>query len=197
MKKMHQEEKINIARDKNTSARMLAMLAQTENPQVLKHVIQNRNTSTQTLQKIAMSEISSKISERHYKGVWISLAENPKTNAKTLDYIAKKLYDHPSHFALCGITENPKTPAKTLDYLSRKRENYNENEIAQNPNTSIKTLEYLAKKAEYSLAGALLKNKKLPSKIRKSFEASMAECKGAWLPQWVFVNEFAEDSTNS
>lgn len=171
----------NVARNKNTSASILDKL--TENGHTGKHyyglsydlVVQNRNTSTNTLKKLAVfpqfkrfvakhentsTEILEQLSKHKSSQVRQAVSRNKNTSIKTL----KRLATARDGMVCMAVMENKNTPRYLSESISRQFATHEDIKIrqiiAKNENTPIEVLERLKTDDNFKVRARVAQNKK-------------------------------------
>ena len=114
--------------------RVLKRLAADESDYVLDGLTTNPNTP---------SEILADVAKRGGYEVRVNVADNPNTDAETLEMLS-----HDTKFVRILVAGNPSTPDYVLDEIARRNDGPRMEvsilkEVAKNPNASQETLEYL------------------------------------------------------
>ena len=138
-------DKIAVIENPNTSAETLDKLANDIDPLVRKNVAGAENTSAETLDRLA--------DDKSY-GVREEVARSENTSPETLDKLSEDKVDSIKEF----VAENSNTSEQTLDKLSKSDNEEIRISVATNSNASPETLESLASDNSVEVREAVLDN---------------------------------------
>ena len=141
-----------VAENPNTPATSLELLADDEFLYARKAVAENPNTPAKVLELLA--------ADSNY-GIRSAVAENLSTPAKLLELLA----DDDDYYVRASVAANRNTPAKILEILANDSEDYVRWSVAANRNTPATSLELLANDGDRDVREAVAKNPNTPPRL--------------------------------
>jgi hypothetical protein len=151
-----EKQKLELAKNPDTSSGMLEFLATDENEEVRGNVAENINTPSEILERLA--------TDRSYWVRW-RVAKHPNTSPKVLGRLATEETDI-NDYVRHAVAENPNTPSEFLVRLVTKATGASYIEVnirrnvAYNPNTPSEILEVLANDEDWVVREGVAQNLK-------------------------------------
>jgi hypothetical protein len=132
---LSEKQKLELAKNPDTSSGLLEFLASDENEEVRRRVAENINTPPEILEQLATDK------DPYVR--WF-VARNPNTQSEALELLAINNDFGEYHWGIhCGVANNPNTPLKTLELFVTHNNGAVRYCVAGNPNTPTKILEVL------------------------------------------------------
>ncbi len=168
-----------VAKNSKITGRILNRLGEDKDYYVLLSVLENRNTTEQTLYKLLNSVLSNYFTSKILKhpnaslDILLTAAEHPYSNPriavskcrKTPKYLLVKLSDDYVASVRRGVAGNPRTPAEILTKLSSDNALSVIRAVARNPKTPDNLLTKLANHSNKSIRRAVAYNPKASAEI--------------------------------